>query len=319
WAWRQDENFLTETLAVVLEHLLLLAPAVGTRLVRQLTDGLIELPAEDASAIKIRTQVEAGSVRPDLEISSPHCLVWVEVKAESKLRVGHLERYRERLSGTGIQQTRLVLLTRYPVNFEHEEARPDLEIRWYKLAEWFESEIPAAEEAGKVAEFLVRQFLGFLEARSMTVAQVSKYMPEGLRALSNLMNMLSVAAEECDVTVSNFVRRDYFGLNLEGRKYWIGVNFSEPEKLSFRTRSRIDPERAAKLGAGELHEDKQVPGGFAWYRKVELDSESIHFFSLLKPSQKQWLESYLRVCLDQARSIETPDQPPIPKEPDDGN
>ena len=33
WASRQDENFLTESLAVVLEQLLVLAPAVGTRLV----------------------------------------------------------------------------------------------------------------------------------------------------------------------------------------------------------------------------------------------------------------------------------------------
>ena len=33
WAARQDENFLTESLAVVLEQLLVLAPDVGTRLV----------------------------------------------------------------------------------------------------------------------------------------------------------------------------------------------------------------------------------------------------------------------------------------------
>ena len=38
WASRQDENFLTESLAVVLEQLLVLAPAVGTRLVSRLTE-----------------------------------------------------------------------------------------------------------------------------------------------------------------------------------------------------------------------------------------------------------------------------------------
>jgi len=67
WATRQDENFLTESLAVVLEHLLILAPAVATRLIRKLTGGFIDLPAEDASAIEIRTQVEAGKGRPHLE------------------------------------------------------------------------------------------------------------------------------------------------------------------------------------------------------------------------------------------------------------
>jgi len=61
WAWRQDENFLTESLAVVLEQLLVLAPAVGTRLVARVTGGFIDLPPEDASEIELRTQVEGGS------------------------------------------------------------------------------------------------------------------------------------------------------------------------------------------------------------------------------------------------------------------
>src|SRR2546425_12543802 len=87
WATRQDENFLTESLAVVLEQLLVLAPAVGTRLVARLTDGFIEVPPEDASAIEIHTQVEAKQGRPDLEISTDLRLVWIEVKAEAELRI----------------------------------------------------------------------------------------------------------------------------------------------------------------------------------------------------------------------------------------
>src|SRR5438874_8951321 len=85
WASRQDENFLTEALAVVLEHLLVLAPAVGVGLVRRLTGGFIDLPPEDAGGIEIHTQVEAASGRPDLEVRIPHRIVWVEVKAESEL------------------------------------------------------------------------------------------------------------------------------------------------------------------------------------------------------------------------------------------
>lgn len=53
WAARQDENFVTESLAVVLEQLLILAPEVGVRLVSQLTGGFIDLVPEDASAIEI--------------------------------------------------------------------------------------------------------------------------------------------------------------------------------------------------------------------------------------------------------------------------
>jgi hypothetical protein len=124
WAARQDENFLTESLAVVLEQLLSLAPDVGTRLVARLTGGFIDLPPDAASAIEIRTQVEAESGRPDLEIATPDRLVWIEVKVESALRTGQLEGYRVLLGESGVEQTRLVLLTQYPQTFQAEDARP---------------------------------------------------------------------------------------------------------------------------------------------------------------------------------------------------
>jgi hypothetical protein len=152
----------------------------------------------------------------------------------------------------------------------------------------------------------------------MTLAQVGKYMPEGLRALSNLMNMLFEAAAACKVPVKKAAGWDSIGLTLDGLKYWVGVNFKEPEKLWFGTRCKIDPEAAAKLGAGELHQENWVPGRYRWWRGVELDSESAHFFSRSKVSQMQWLESFLRECLAQARSIETHDQPPIPEKPQEG-
>src|SRR6059058_2166221 len=85
WASRQDENFLTESLALVLEQLLVLTPAVGTRLVARLTGGFIDLSPEDARIIEVRSQVEAGRGRPDLEIRTPVRLVWIEVKAETSL------------------------------------------------------------------------------------------------------------------------------------------------------------------------------------------------------------------------------------------
>jgi hypothetical protein len=108
-------------------------------------------------------------------------------------------------------------------------------------------------------------------------------------------------------------------LSLDGLKYAVGVTFSEPEKLWFGTRCRIDPEAVSNLGIGELTEASWVPGRYRWWRVVELDSEAVHFFSRSKVSQMQWLEAFLRDCLEKARSIMTPDQPPIPDEPDEGS
>jgi hypothetical protein len=318
WASRQDENFLTESLAVVLEHLLVLAPAVGTQLVAQLTGGFIELPPDDASTIELQTQVEKIEGRPDLEIRSPHRLVWIEVKAQSELRAGQLEGYRVLLGESGVEQTRLVLLTRYPEVFQLRDTRPDLEIRWFELADWLEKEVPACEAAGEVAGFLARQFLDFLGARGMTLTQVGKYMPEGVRALSNLMNMLTEAAAACKVSVKKTAGWNYIGLNLDEANYWVGVNYSEPENLSFGTRCQIDHEAAAKLGVGEVVPESWVPGRYRWFRKVELDSEPVHFFARSKVSQTEWLEGFLHECLEQARFIKTPGQPPIPEDPEEG-
>ena len=316
WAARQDENFLTESLAVVLEQLLVLAPAVGTRLVARLTGGLIELPPDSASAIEIHTQVEAVSGRPDLEIRTPHQLVWIEVKAESELRTGQLEGYRVLLGDCGVLETRLVLLTRYPETFQPKDERPDLAVRWFEVAGWLEDEIPAAEAAGEVAGFLARQFHGFLGARKMTLTQVGKFMPEGLRDVMNMMNMLMEAAVACKVSVKKSAGWDYNGLNLDGKKYWAGVNYAKPDKLRFSTRCRIDPEAARKLGFGEVTEANWVSGGYRWSKEIELDSEAVHFFSRSKVGQVEWLEAFLRECLSMARSIETADQPPIPDEPE---
>jgi hypothetical protein len=315
WATRQDENFLTESLAVVLEHLLSLAPDVAVRLVARLTGGFIAVPPEDAGMIQLQPQVEAATGRPDLELRIPNRLVWVEVKAESELHTGQLEGYRVLLHESGVEQTRLMLLTRYPQVFGPEDARPDLELRWYQVADWLESEMPAVESAGEVAGFLARQFLAFLEARGMTLTQVGKLMPEGLRALSSLLNMLYEAAAAMKVSVKKTASWEHLGANLDQGKYSIGVACAEPEKLWFSTRCKIDVDAARKLGVGEISEENWVPGRYRWHRSADLESEPVHFFSRSKVSQMEWLMGFVRECVTMARSIEAPNQPPLPEEP----
>jgi hypothetical protein len=319
WAARQDENFLTESLAVVVEHLLVLAPDVGARLVNLLTGGFLGVHAEDAGAIQVRTQVETGEGRPDLELSMPDRLAWIEVKAESSLRTGQLEGYRVLLARQGVPQTRLILLTRYAEEFRPEQAPPDKEVRWFEFADWLENELPAAEAAGAVAGFLARQFLDFLGTRGMTLNQVSKYMPEGLRAWGNMLNMLVEAAAACKVAAKTSASLEYTGVKIDaaGRKYWVGTDYTTPDKLCFGTSSQIDPKKAAELGVGELTEENWVPGRNRWWRCVELDSESIHFFSLSKVKQMEWLIRFLRESLELAHRIETPDQPPSPEAPEE--
>jgi hypothetical protein len=318
WASRQDENFLTESLAVVLEQLLVLAPAVGTRLVAKLTGGFIDLPPEDASAIELHTQVETGEGRPDLEICSPHRLVVVEAKVEAEVRSGQLERYQDRLAKSGVTHGQLVVLSRYPAVV----SCGIVNVRWFQVAEWLEEMTSGPGALQGVAGFLVREMLDLLGARSMTLAQVGKFMPEGTRALASLRDMLREVAEKCSSEVALSFGWDYIGLYLDGKKFWVGVYFSKPEEILFATEKRycqIDRKKAEELKIGKVEPLAGVPGRPRWLHWVDMASEEIHFFARSKVSQMQWLEEFLRDCLKKARSIETPDQPPPPEDYDEGS
>lgn len=317
WATRQDENFLTESLAVVLEQLLILAPETGTRLVKQLTDGFIDVLPDAASSIEISTQVEAVSGRPDLEVRTRNRLVWVEVKVESRLRTGQLEGYRVLLRESGFDATRLILLTRYPEGYAQGGEHADQEVRWFEVTDWLESELPQLDPGAAVAIYLLRQFLNFLRARGMNLTQVGKYLPEGLSAAVSLLNMLGEAAVACGVKPLNRPQSRAIGLYLNEGDYWVGIAFERPTILSFASsRVRVDPAAAAQLVEGTTFE--WGPGrGHGWKRELDLDAEEVHFFVRSKVSQIRVLEKFLRECLEMVRRVELPNRAAGPEAPPD--
>ncbi len=88
----------------------------------------------------------------------------------------------------------------------------------------------------------------------MTLTQVGPYMPDGVRALASLLNMLMEAVAACKVTATRSTGWDYIGLKVDG-KFWVGIEISEPEKLRFYTNCKIQREAATKLGVGEVWEE----------------------------------------------------------------
>src|SRR5581483_1945661 len=144
--------------------------------------------------------------------------------------------------------------------------------------------------------FLVEQFIGFLGARNMTMQQVTWELPGGVRALRALADMLYEAATACGIKARLWGGRERMGVNIDGRRFWIGVYYEKPEVLVFETNyAAVDRGAAERLGAGTVWEWTQAPG-FGWRRELSLDSEETHFFSRSKASQLQLLESFLREC-----------------------
>jgi hypothetical protein len=322
WAVRQDENFLTESLAVILELLLERVPEAGARLVGVLTNGFIGVDVDRIKLLEIRTQPTTTEGRPDLEIRMPDRLAVLEVKSESGLQRGQLEGYREYLKTSGFAQTRLVLLTKYPPILPEGAERPNVFLRWFEAADAIENELAGLMTADPVCHFLCQQFHDFLKERNMALAQVSWQLSEGTRDLHSFLIMLQEASTACQVTAKRSVIavRDipkHIGFKVDDGKFWLGLDLEDPGKLWFSTIVQIDPEAARQLGEGEVWRDDGPPWLERWYRAGDLESEQVHFYSRSKVEQIRWLENFLRDCLEMARRIETPDQPPIPEEPEE--
>jgi hypothetical protein len=301
WAWRQDENFMTEALAHLIQHLLEREPEAGVSFLASLTKDFFTLRAEEARTVIVRTQVFSADGTPDLDLRSVQERVILEVKVESPVRTDQLRRYRKLLDESRWVRTQLVLLTRYPEALSPEI--PVRHIRWFQLARWLEEE-RSRYAFEPVSAYLVDQFLGFLGARNMTIEQVTWEMSGGIRALRALSSMLSETASDLGHSPQLHGDRDYMGVYLDRRAYWLGIKYDNPTVLEFSThRRKVDPQVAERLGIEGIVErdDKQ---GHAWIRSLNLEAEEIHFFARSKVSQRQFLEKFLRDCLETVKEIE---------------
>lgn len=310
WARRQDENFLTEAFAHLLQHLLIHEPEAAVCLLKDITDFLTLSPKE-ALAVEVRTQVVTADGTHDLHLRTSKQLALLEIKSESQANPEQLKRYRKWLRERDLP-SRLILLTRYPVNLADHDEQPDTLIRWYKVAEWIERERDRCpSELGK---HLMSQFLGFLTQRNMTMEQVTWQLSGGVRALRALTNMLNEVANTCGLRVQPAGDSTSLGIWLEKKKYWIGIQYDEPETLIFQTwRSKVDKDAAEQLGL-EVQYELIAKGAYAWAENLELESEEVHFFALSKASQMQRLERFLHECLETVKRIEIRGGEPPPDE-----
>ncbi len=229
----------------------------------------------------------------------------VEVKIEAEVRLRQIVRYRQLLADSGVANTALILLTRYPVIFGNAEAKPDGTVRWFHVAESLRSE-KGAHQFRSVSNYLSEQFLAFLEVRGMVMAQVTWDLASGVRALRTLSDMLYEVAVACGVQAQQAGGRDYHGVNLNNRDYRVGLYFDRPHFVVFETNYRpVDDAVAARLGIAGVYERKATVGRHhAWRRELNLEAEDVHFFARSPARQIQLLEKFVRESLDLVRQIE---------------
>jgi len=122
----------------------------------------------------------------------------------------------------------------------------------------------------------------------MTVEQVGWQYAAGIEAMWRLTEMLGTALENAQIPIeSRSGGWDFRGYWLDKKKFWAGVYFTRPNIMQLEFGDKPNLERFQEQGHGGYHDGKYA------YR-MDLGSESIHFFARTKESQLECLTEFLR-------------------------
>ncbi len=263
---REEENYLTEALVLIIKILVERKPDVALKFLNNLCGLSEKIVHENLPSISVSTQVAVDEGRPDIEIKSGSTmLTYIEVKHDACLGDGQLECYKRKLGDSGVSSTGLVLLTRSRASSQ-ETTLGSTEyhhVCWYDIHRWLSEIITESEEG--VSKYLMEEFVRFLEGKQMSLEQIKWEYINGVPALVALGNILEVAISEAipDVKLKKDAGWGWRGFSFEG-EYFCGIRYDNPLLIVFENNK----------------------GNFPTYKK-DLDLEKSHFFSLNQAEGEQ--------------------------------
>ena len=328
WAIRQNENFTTESLVLILKRLLSDKPDVACRLLKNFTDGFLDLSNEQATRTSIQTQTTIDEGKPDIEITVDDYLVYIEVKIDSELGVDQLTRYRHALESADKKRTLLVFLSRYPLTSTN-NGTPDVAVRWYQIADWIEGAL-LKNQIDDVNKFLLNQFLDYLKKQHLTLSKVKSPISIGLNSyrervgdpatklgrmrsfdrlnkepelkpLRNLLKIMKEAFETIKVMPrleSGKTQGGWAGFVFNRIEGAFCIYYYSPETVVYETYNlKIDLDKFdGKIG-------KIWMEGRRMRWKNELDLKDVGFFQNEKKGQLEVIQSFLKESYAYSRSI----------------
>jgi hypothetical protein len=329
WAFKQNENFITEALVYLLKYFIHEEPYIASKLLNHLTDGFLTLKPEDSRNVKVKTQTIIDEGRPDIEITFEDYLIYIEVKVDSELSKNQLTVYKSALQKSGIKNTQLIFLSRYPLS-SLENGTPDNRIRWHQIADWIKS-ISRKIEPKELSKFLISQFIGLLENQNMILGKVRSDISSGLNSYrqrngdvaNSLQRMRSFSTLDSDSDLKPLadllkLMKEAFGVinvkpRLESGKTkggWAGfvfkkltycfcIYYAQPEIVVFETvYLKIDIQKFDGLFGKLWEEGKRI----RW--KAELDLTEEDFLEKRKHDQLNVLETFLLKSYNYSKLIE---------------
>lgn len=308
WAWRQDENFITDAYAHLLRRLLQYDPSAGSTMIQWLTNGHAKIAPNEAAKVSVTTQVTTTLGRPDVEIRTTDHVIYLEAKVESEQGATQLQRYLDELDKRHAPIKALVFLSRYPEAIDSQVASRVISKRWYQIASWLHTKLSEGEIQDPINVFLTNQFVEFLRERNITMERISWELPSGVKSLGSLITMLGEAISSNKWTpvkspawerIGYYLTSDEFG---KAKPYFTGVTYVNPALVFFETNEVAVMADAVQVAdSSKLVADRSKPGGTVWVNELALDSEETHFFALSRASQLQTLERFI---LDSLQSVE---------------
>lgn len=293
-----EENYLTEAFVFLLNTLLLREHAIGVEILNRLC-GANQFCLNGDEDISVSTQEITPQGTPDIKISCPGKLAYVEVKYESDLGVKQIERYIEALKSSGVPTTCLVLLTKFSVDFGENETKPHKHVRWLEVHNW----LSVAQIHEAVSKYTIDAFKSFLEEKQMSIQKVSWEYINGVPALINLMNMVEEAIRGARIPFYSSYPRgvalDWRGFYLEKKgEFWCGVYYNEPLVMLFQIiKSKGDfNSKLLQAPTYPVKEDKD----FIW---LSWRLEDVHFFCLDKDKQLEEITKFVKTAYAEVQQM----------------
>jgi hypothetical protein len=249
-----------------------------------------------AEEISISTQEVTEQGIPDIKVSSPDKLIYVEVKHDSPLGFQQIERYKKALDASLASIRHVVLLTRFAIDFDEETEKPYKYIRWFEVYNWLGDAKDKTQDS--VSIYLIESFESFLEAKQMSLQRVEWEYIKGVPAFNNLINMIEVAIKGAQLIIfQRSAAWDKKGVYVESTEFWCGTSYDNPLIMTFemtkKTRYNKD---LLKEPSYELKEGRYR----LWFR---LPLEDKHFFSLDKDKQLEEITTFVKMSYSEAQQM----------------
>ncbi len=270
-----DENYLTESFVFVLNSLLESDRSACIEILRHLCVKENDFDFLNDESLVISTQETTELGRPDIKISSPDKLIYIEVKHDSGLGHRQIERYKTALSISNVPIKKVILLTRFPIDFDQEQEKPYKHVRWFEVANW----LLKLKCKNPISTYFINSFLKFLEVKNMTVQKVSWEYIDGFPAFKNLINMIGVAIEAMSLKLLKSGGWGHSGFYIETSKVFCGIYHDNPLSIIIEAYGK----------KGKL------------IYSASLSLEDIHFFSLSKDEQLEKITQFVKEKYKEAK------------------